>query len=310
MQMHEIIHHVLAEEAEEFAGAVLAAVGGAVEFEEALAGEVLGVVLGGDEDGEFQGAGDAAEGEVAAQEVVGGAVGAVGDALGGGGGEFGGGVVLGVEEIGGAQVREEHGVQGRVAEVFTGDGGHVDGEAGGDEGALAHVDFAAGEAHGAAVVIEEIAAGPADHALGGVDAIVAIGNGGRGDLAGAFEGASGGALALPGGENGGAGVAGFGGGKGFIRRVGAAPFLQSALEHPHVGVAGGAQFFRCGDGIEGRAPGPVDDERRRRVEGEGVDVIEKGRFVDAGIPRAGDAAGGEDLGREDMEERRRLGRTQ
>ena len=94
VEMDVVVDEVLAEEAEEFAGAVVAAVGGAIEFELTLAGEVLGVVVGGDEDGEFQRAADAAEGEGAAQEMVRRAVGAGGDSLRGVGDELGGGMVL------------------------------------------------------------------------------------------------------------------------------------------------------------------------------------------------------------------------
>ena len=59
MEMHVVVDDVLAKEAEEFAGAVVAAVGGAVEAEHALAGEAPGVVGRGDEDGELQRVGDA-----------------------------------------------------------------------------------------------------------------------------------------------------------------------------------------------------------------------------------------------------------
>ena len=56
MEMEEVVDEVFAEEAEEFAGAVVAAVGGAVEFELALAGEALAVLGRGDEHGEWSGA--------------------------------------------------------------------------------------------------------------------------------------------------------------------------------------------------------------------------------------------------------------
>lgn len=101
------------------------------------------------------------------------------------------GCCAGVEEIGGAQVREEHGLHRGVGEVFIGDTGHVDDEAGAFELAFAQVDFAAAEAHGAAVVIEKIGAGPADDALGSIDGEGALGDGRLGALAGAFEGQTG-----------------------------------------------------------------------------------------------------------------------
>ena len=66
MQMDMIIDEVFAQESEEFAGAVVAAVGGAVEFELALAGQALSVFAGGDEHGEGEGMADAPEGEGAA----------------------------------------------------------------------------------------------------------------------------------------------------------------------------------------------------------------------------------------------------
>ena len=56
MEMDVVVDEVGAEEAEEFAGAVVAAVGGAIEFQNTLAGEVLAVVLRGDEHGEQSGA--------------------------------------------------------------------------------------------------------------------------------------------------------------------------------------------------------------------------------------------------------------
>jgi len=82
VEVDVVVDEVWAEEAEEFAGTVVAAVGGAVDFELALAGEALGVGARGDEDGEFQRLRDTAEGEGAAQEIVRRAVGAGGDFLG------------------------------------------------------------------------------------------------------------------------------------------------------------------------------------------------------------------------------------
>ena len=61
--MDVVVDEVWAEEAEEFAGAVVAAVSGAIEFELALAGEALAVRGRGHEHGEFQRAADAPEGE-------------------------------------------------------------------------------------------------------------------------------------------------------------------------------------------------------------------------------------------------------
>jgi hypothetical protein len=61
MEMDVVVDEAEAEEAEEFTGAVVAAVGGAIEFQNTLAGEVLAVVLRGDEQGEFQRAVDAPE---------------------------------------------------------------------------------------------------------------------------------------------------------------------------------------------------------------------------------------------------------
>ena len=44
MEMEEVVDEVLAEEAEEFSGAVVAAIGGAVEFGLSRAGEALAVL--------------------------------------------------------------------------------------------------------------------------------------------------------------------------------------------------------------------------------------------------------------------------
>jgi hypothetical protein len=46
-----------------------------------------------------------------------------------------------VEEIVGTQVGEELGIECGIGEVFTGDAGHVDGEADVRQLALAHVDL-------------------------------------------------------------------------------------------------------------------------------------------------------------------------
>ena len=138
MEMDEVVDEVFAEEAEEFAGAVVAAVGGAVEAEHALAGEALAVRGRGDEHGELQRAADAPEREGAAQEMVRRAVGAGGDFLRGLGGELRGGMV-----------RDEHGIERGIGQVLIGDAGHGDGEVGAREPALPQEDFAGGEAHGA-----------------------------------------------------------------------------------------------------------------------------------------------------------------
>ena len=239
---------------------------------------MLAVVLRGDEHGELQRAAEAPEGEGAAQKMVRCAVGAGGDPLGGGGDELGGGMVPGVEEIGGAQVREEQGVHRQVAEVFIGDARHVDGEAGARELALAQEDFTGGEPHGPAVVIEEIAAGPADDALGGIDAEGAIGHGRLREVAGAFEGQAGGG-----------------------------PFGEAALERLDVGVAGGAEFFCGGGSVERALARAIDDDGSGGVGDERPDLIEKGHLIDARVLRTGDASGGEDFRREQLEELRGTG---
>jgi hypothetical protein len=59
-----VVDDVFAEEAEESAGAIDAAELGAIEVEHALRGEAL-AIGGGDEDGELDLAGDAAQGELA-----------------------------------------------------------------------------------------------------------------------------------------------------------------------------------------------------------------------------------------------------
>ena len=68
MEMDVVVDDVFAEEAEEFARAVVAAEFGAIELEHALAGEARAVH--GDEHGELQRAADAPEREGAAQEMV------------------------------------------------------------------------------------------------------------------------------------------------------------------------------------------------------------------------------------------------
>ena len=56
MEMDVVVDEVGAEEVEEFAGAVVAVVGGAIEFELALAGEALAVRGRSHEHGERSGA--------------------------------------------------------------------------------------------------------------------------------------------------------------------------------------------------------------------------------------------------------------
>ena len=116
VEVDVVVDEVLSQEAEEFAGAVVAAVGGAVEGEDALGGEVLAFLRRSDEDGEFQRVANAAEGEGAAQEIVRRAVGAGVYFLRCFGDELRGGMVRDVEEIGGVQVRDEHGDERGVSE--------------------------------------------------------------------------------------------------------------------------------------------------------------------------------------------------
>jgi hypothetical protein len=71
VEIDVVIDEMGAEVAEEFAGAVGAAVGGAIEFQDALTGEVVAVVLGGDQDREFQQVADPAEVDGTAQEILG-----------------------------------------------------------------------------------------------------------------------------------------------------------------------------------------------------------------------------------------------
>ena len=142
-------------------------------------------------------------------------------------------------------------------------------------------DFAGGEVHGAAVEIEEIATGPADDALGGVEPEGAIGDGRLREVTVTVEGQASG---LSCGE--------------------------SALEGLHLHVVGGAEFFRGGDGVEGTFARAIDDERSGWVEAEGFDLVEEGGLIDAGILRTGDAGGGEYFCRENVDELRRMGQLE
>ncbi|MEO7319280.1 MAG: hypothetical protein ABIZ56_09855 [Chthoniobacteraceae bacterium] len=132
-------------------------------------------------------------------------------------------MVRDVEEIGGVKMRDEHRVHRGIGDVFIGDAGHGDGEAGAHELALPQEDFAGGEPYGAAVVIEEIAAGPADDALGGVEPEDAIRNGRLRQFAVAFRGL---------------------------------PFGEPAVEWLHLRVAGGAEFFRTVAESSNPSPAP------------------------------------------------------
>ena len=182
-------------------------------------------------------------------------------------------MVRGVEEIGGAEMCEEHGVHRGVGEVFIGDARHIDGEAGAGELALIYADFAGGEAYGAAVVIEEIAAGPADGALLRVHGVGARADGRLRELAGAFK-----------------------------RQAGGLPFGEAALEGLDLRETEGAESFRGGGGVERTFARAIDDERRGGVEGELCDVLRECGLVDARVFRASDVGGGEDFFGQDVEE--------
>ncbi len=159
-----VVDDVFAEEAEESAGAVNAAKLRAVEVEHALRGEAL-AIGGGDEDGELDLASDATKRELAAQEVIRRAVGAGGERRDAFGDELGHGMMGDIEEVIAVQMGDEHLVHRGVTDVLAGDAVHRDAEAGRDERVVAQRDLALGEAHGAAVMVEEIAPGPADEAL-------------------------------------------------------------------------------------------------------------------------------------------------
>jgi hypothetical protein len=281
VEVDVVVDEVFAEEAKEFSGAVVAAVAGAIEIEEALSGEAPAVFARGNEDGKFQRVADPAKRKGAAEEMVWVTFGAGGEFFHGVGDELGGGVVLGVEEIGGAQVGEEHRVVTRVSEVFTGDAVHVDGEASGEELAFTQLNFTGGEAHGAAVVIEEIATGPADDALGDIEPEESIGHGRLREPAGAFE-----------------------------RQAGCFPDGDPAFEDLDSGEAGGMEFFRRSGGIERTLPCPINDGGRGRVEPERSDVLEESRLVNTGISRTGNARGREDFRWQDVHKLRRLGREE
>ncbi|OYW75786.1 MAG: hypothetical protein B7Z37_11850 [Verrucomicrobia bacterium 12-59-8] len=169
-----VVDDVFAEEGEQSSGAVVAAELGAVELELCLTGEMI-CVCSGNDGGKAQGLCDATQGHAAMQGVVwcAGCTGwericAVAD-------ELGCREAIHGEEVVVAQVADEHGVVGGVHEVFTGDGVHVEGEAGGLKDAVLNFDVAAGELERALMMIEEIAARPADDAGFGVEFVVAVG---------------------------------------------------------------------------------------------------------------------------------------
>ncbi len=69
----------------------------------------------------------------------------------------------------------------------------------------------------------------------------------------------------------------------FEGKAGGLPGVESALEGLDVRVAGGAEFFRGGGGVERTFTRAVNDKRRGWVEAERLDVIEKGRLIDARV---------------------------
>ena len=95
------------------------------------------------------------------------------------------------------------------------------------------------------MVIEEIAAGPADDSLDGVEPEGAIGDGRLRQVAGAFEGQASGS-----------------------------PDGETALECLDVRVAGGAEFFRRGRGVQGAFARAVNDDGGGHVGDERADMIE------------------------------------
>ena len=102
-----VVDNVFAEEAEESAGAVNAAELGAVEIEHALCREAL-AIGSGDEDGELDLASDAAQGELAEQEVIRRAVSAGGKRCDAFRDEFGHRMMRDIEEVVAVQMRDEH----------------------------------------------------------------------------------------------------------------------------------------------------------------------------------------------------------
>ncbi len=131
----------------------------------------------------------------------------------------------------------------RVGEVFADDAGHIDSEGGQNEAALTQDDFAGGRFHGAAVVIEKIAGGPADDTLRGIEEKRALLNGRLRQEPIALEG-----------------------------KAGSFP-CESALERLHMRVASGPEFFRRGGGFERPSSGAVNDDGCRNVRNKRLDLV-------------------------------------
>ena len=159
-----------------------------------------------------------------------------------------------IEEVVAVQMRDEHLVHRGVADVLAGDAFHRDAETGGQEPVVAQCDLAVGEAHGAAVMIKEIAPGPANEALFRVR------------KQGAAERRRGWQRAFA-----------------FEWQTGGTPCIETAVESRHVRETGRGELFGSHFGIERAAACAIHDDGAGLVGSESGDLIKEGHFISTSL---------------------------
>ena len=147
---------------------------------------------------------------------------------------------------------EQHLVSGLIRDVGASDAGHVDGEAAVFQAFVFDVKTAAAESEVALVMVEKIAARPADDAGRGVDLPDPVVGRFSGDFASAF------------------------GGQAVCE-----PSCHAATEVPHVEVARCGEFFCGSSRFQRWQAGSIDNERCGQIWSESAHGIEKSDFIHA-----------------------------
>lgn len=171
------------------------------------------------------------------------------------------------------EVADEHRVHARVRDVLALNRMHVDHEPPAAEPALIDLQLPRGQSQRAMMMIEQVAAGPPNHAgrhIGGVHAV---------RLGRSLQ------VAIT-----------------FDHPAGRLPFRQPAPEIRNSQIAGAAQLF-CRDlRIERRLAGSINDEGRVEVRHERPHRIDESDLVDTGLQGAGHAGSRKRFFREDVEQ--------
>ncbi len=260
MEAEEVADEVVGKAGEEFAAAVEEAPFGAVDGDMGL-GNGGAIGFGGDQCREIDGFFDAAKEEASGDLGIGrGRESGVFGNLDAVEGERGGREAVGGKEILALEMLDEEGIHRGARNIVASQGVYVDGKAATTKLAVGDFNVSTGEAKSAEVVVEKVAASPADEALGDVDFVKAIENRGRAD--GAF---------LDG-----------------VTRLN--PRFDATVKASGVGQSSLMQF---GEGFQGFQSGvafAVDDEYRIFIGGgihESLDFFDEDHFVSADVLRTG-----------------------